>query len=117
MKRGEIWLVWFPFSRLVSPPEQYKKRPVLVLANTGTPPDQAILVAMVTGNQQRLTVLGPGDVPIAAWAAAGLVKASTVRSRRLWTAEGRDFAIKKKLGDVEPTVVQHVLANVRGMLS
>jgi hypothetical protein len=110
---GEIRLVWFPFSR--SELQPYKKRPVLVLAATGTAPDRAILVAMITGNARRVQHPGPGDVAIVNWQSVGLKAASVVRTRRLWTAEERDFA-GGPVGMVSATVLNDVRARVRALV-
>jgi mRNA-degrading endonuclease toxin of MazEF toxin-antitoxin module len=110
---GEIRLVWFPFSP--SEPEPYKKRPVLVLAAAGSGPDRAVFVAMITGNARRFQRPGPGDVAITDWQSAGLKAASVVRTRRLWTAEERDFA-GGRLGAVSDTVLNDVRAKVRAFI-
>jgi hypothetical protein len=111
VKPGELRLLWFPFSH--SEPEPYKKRPVLVLAATGHVPDEAVLVTMVTSSEARVRHPGPGDVVIGQWQKAGLRYPSVVRTRRLWTAENRDF-VGTILGMVDaPTldeVKRHVLA-------
>jgi hypothetical protein len=110
---GEIRLVWFPFSH--GEPQSYKQRPVLVLAAAGSAPDRAILVAMITGNARRVQRPGPGDVLIGDWQRAGLQAASVVRTRRLWTAEERDFA-GGPLGVVSSTVLEDVRARVRALV-
>ena len=111
---GEIRLVWFPFSWREQQP--YKKRPVLILAATGTTPDRAILVAMITSTTQRLRRQGPGDVVVTDWQRAGLKVPSVVRTRRLWTAEERDFT-GQRLGAVSTSVLDDVLAHVRALIS
>jgi hypothetical protein len=110
---GEVRLVWFPFS--YSEPQPYKKRPVLVLAAVGSAPDRAILVAMITANAQRVRRPRPGDVVITDWQSAGLEAPSVVRTRRLWTAEERDFT-GNPLGVVSATILEDVRANVRSLL-
>ncbi|WP_189237792.1 type II toxin-antitoxin system PemK/MazF family toxin [Planomonospora parontospora] len=105
-------LLWFPFSR--NEPQPYKKRPCLILAMTGVVPDQAILVAMITGNPSRAQTPGPADVVIQNWQGAGLLKASTVRSRRLWTAEDRD--IIRILGSVDQPVLEDTMKHVRALV-
>jgi hypothetical protein len=106
--------VWFPFSR--NEPEPYKRRPVLVLAAVGRGPDRAVLVAMVTSNPSRTSNPRPGDVVVRGWQQAGLRLPSVVRSRRLWTAEERDFT-GSVLGTVDSTVLDQVRRNVRGLLA
>jgi mRNA-degrading endonuclease toxin of MazEF toxin-antitoxin module len=110
---GEIRLVWFPFSR--NEAESYKKRPVLVLGAVGAPPDQAILVAMVTGNPARFTKPHAGDVPLQDWATLGLKKESVIRARRIWTAEERDFT-GPPMGPVDDAVLETVKAELRALL-
>ena len=105
--------MWFPFSR--HEPQPYKKRPVLILAAVGHIPDQAVLVAMVTSNQNRVQNPGPGDVLVNDWKRAGLRQPSVVRTRRLRTAEARDFE-GTLLGTVEPTVLEEVRQHVRSLL-
>jgi mRNA-degrading endonuclease toxin of MazEF toxin-antitoxin module len=110
---GELRLVWFPFSR--HEPQPYKKRPVLVLVAAGRGPDRAVLVAMVTSNPNRVQNPGPGDVLVTDWQRAGLRQPSVVRTRRLWTAEERDFE-GTLLGNVESTVLDEVRQHVRSLL-
>ena len=113
MGPGQIRLVWFPFSRREVQP--YKKRPVLVVNATGQTPDRAILVAMITSKPRRFTHPAPGDVPVRGWANAGLTLPSTVRARRLWTAEERDFS-GSFLGTVDDPVLQAVRSEIRKLL-
>lgn len=113
MLPGEIRLVWFPFSH--SEPQPYKMRPVLVLAAVGTAPDRAVLVAMITANAQRVRRPGPGDVVITDWQGAGLRAPSVVRTRRLWTAEERDFTGSQS-GVVSATELDGVRARVRRLV-
>ena len=105
--------MWFPFSR--NEPQPYKKRPVLVLAAVGRVPDRAVLVAMVTSNPTRVQNPGPGDVTVTDWKPAGLRHPSVVRTRRLWTAEERDFE-GTVLGTVEAAVLDEVRRHVRSLL-
>ena len=114
MTPGELRLVWFPFSHTQAEP--YKKRPVLVLAATGQVPDRVVFVAMVTSNERRVRRPGPGDVVVTNWQAAGLNLPSVVRSRRLWTAEERDFE-GTVLGTVEPAALEQVKRHVRELLA
>lgn len=113
MLPGEIRLIWFPFS--YSEPQPYKKRPVLVVAAAGAAPDRAILVAMITGNTRRFQRPGAGDVAIRDWQNAGLAAPSVVRTRRLWTAEERDFA-GAPLGVVSAPVLDDVRVKVRAYI-
>jgi hypothetical protein len=106
---GELRLLWFPFSR--NEPQPYKKRPVLVLAAVGRVPDRAVFVAMVTSSPDRVRKPGPGDVVVTNWQQAGLRYPSVVRTRRLWTAEDRDFE-GSVLGAVEPAVLKEVKQHV-----
>ena len=111
---GDIRYVWFPFSR--SEAEPYKKRPVLVLGVVGTPPDRAVLVAMITANAQRFTRPHQGDVALPDWERLGLLKPSVVRARRIWTAEERDFA-GQLLGRVESETLEAVRVELRALLA
>ncbi len=113
MKPGDVALVMFPFS--ATEPQPYKQRPVLVLGATGSPPDQAVFVAMVTSNKRRVLRPGPGDVVITDWQAAGLVMPSVVRSRRIWTAEGRD--VIRTVGAVSTDLLNAVKEQVRQLLN
>lgn len=113
MTGGEVRLVFFPFS--YTEPQPYKKRPVLVINSVGFGPDRAILVAMITSNASRTKRPGPGDVVIADWASAGLHMASVVRTRRLWTAEDRDFT-GRPLGAVNQATLDAVVREIRAYL-
>jgi PemK-like, MazF-like toxin of type II toxin-antitoxin system len=110
---GELRLVWFPFSR--NETEPYKRRPVLVLAASGQVPDQAVLVAMVTANGRRVMNPGPGDIFVGNWKQAGLRRPSVIRSRRLWTAEERDFD-GTMLGTVHADVLDQARRHVQELL-
>jgi len=109
---GDVVLVWFPFSS--KEPVPYKKRPVLVLGDHGQPPSQVVIVVMITGSGERLKRPRTGDVLISDWSAAGLWKESTVRTHRLWSAEGRD--IEKRLGSVDQSVVDDVKTKIADLL-
>lgn len=113
MTPGDVALVMFPFSATEAQP--YKQRPVLVLGATGAPPDEAVFVAMVTSNARRVARPRPGDVVITQWQQAGLQLPSVVRSRRLWTAEGRD--VVRVIGTVESAVVDEVREQVRLLIA
>lgn len=93
MTPGDIVLVKFPFGADRPPGEQFKKRPVLVLSSLAgaAQADEAIVVAMITGNEARFIRPRLGDVPIQEWQACGLDKRSVIRTRRIWTAESRDL--------------------------
>lgn len=110
---GEIRFVWFPFSR--GEAEPYKKRPVLVLGLVGTVPDRAVLVTMVTANPQRMIRPHAGDVPLPDWEAIGLAKPSVVRTRRIWTAEERDFT-GALIGTVDQATLDAVKAELSALL-
>jgi hypothetical protein len=113
VRPGEVRLVWFPFSH--SEPQSYKKRPVLVLSVAGHVPDRAILIAMITSNGRRVRQPGPGDIVVADWRAAGLRSPSVVRTRRIWTAEDRDFT-GQCLGTIGPATFDAVTAEVHKLL-
>jgi mRNA-degrading endonuclease toxin of MazEF toxin-antitoxin module len=110
VNRGEIRLIWFPFSRREREP--YKKRPVLVMSAIGGGPDRAVLAVMVTANPRRFYRPGPGDIKLADWAGAGLMKPSVIRTRRFWSAEDHDFT-GTVLGSVDDTIVKQVAAEIR----
>ena len=78
---GDIVTAHFPFSRHEAEP--YKKRPVLVLSHVGLNEDEAIGLVMITGNQQRFTSHGAGDIRIERWQECRLAKRSVIRTRRL----------------------------------
>lgn len=105
--------MWFPFSR--SEPQPYKKRPVLVLAAIGRPPDRAVLVAMITSKGQRVKRPSPGDVVVDDWQSAGLLMPSVVRTRRLWTAEERDFE-GRLLGNLDAATLGDVKRLVHSLI-
>jgi hypothetical protein len=109
---GEVRYVWFPFSH--TEPKPYKKRPVLILAASGSGPDRTILAAMVTSSSKRIASLTSGDVLIHDWSKIGLVAPSVVRSHRLWSAEDRDF--DRLLGRVQDSVLAQVRRNVLTLL-
>ncbi len=113
MTPGDLALATFPFSAHASAP--WKRRPVLILSNVGVAPDQAIFVAMVTGNSGRVLQPQPGDLQVKEWQAAGLVKPSVIRTRRLWTAEDRDLV--RVLGQVPPELLEQARQAVRDMLA
>lgn len=112
MSAGDVALVFFPFSQNESEP--FKKRPVLVVADQGTPPDQALLVMMITGNPRRFSHPKASDIPITEWQAAGLDKESVLRTMRLWTAEGRD--VDRVLGRVDLGTLEAARAAVRALV-
>lgn len=114
MTPGEVRLVWFPFSHSEAQP--YKKRPVLILAATGTGPTRTILAAMVSSSAKRAAMMGPYDVPITDWQSIGLVAPSFVRANRIWTAEDRDFD-NRLFGSVKDDVLQQVRHHVMSLLT
>lgn len=109
MSAGDLGIVLFPFSH--TEPQPYKKRPVLILGSTGHGADEAIFVAMVTGNAKRYANPAKSDVPIVDWRGCGLRGPSVVRATRLWTAQRRDFD-RLCIG----TVASSVLADVRDII-
>jgi hypothetical protein len=70
---------------------------------------------MVTSNAVRVRSPGPGDVVVRNWQQAGLRHPSVVRTRRLWTAEDRDF-VGAALGAVDPAVLDQVKKHVQALL-
>src|SRR2546426_2989580 len=85
-KAGEIWLAEIPFTSGVAS----KVRPVLVLWEDSAD----VVVAAVTKALPR----SPTDVPLADWAAEGLVVASTVRLSRLDCLE--QVVLRRRLGTI-----------------
>jgi mRNA interferase MazF len=88
MKAGDILLVKFPFSDLVST----KKRPALVLHNTIiSPKSNLITIAMVTSRLDGLKI--KGDTTVAKWKEANLLHPSIIRLSKIATIDG-DLAEK-----------------------
>ncbi|MGH3633654.1 MAG: type II toxin-antitoxin system PemK/MazF family toxin [Mycobacterium sp.] len=111
---GDIVLVYFPYSRHEREP--YKKRPVLVLSHIGLNEDEAIGLVMITGNEERFTSQGAGDIRIDRWQDCRLAKRSVIRTRRIWTARYWDLA--GKVGTLQPTsLLDHVRDAVRNTLA
>lgn len=71
---------------------------------------------MVTSSADRVRKPGLGDVVVKNWQSAGLRRPSVIRTRRLWTAEERDFA-GAVLGTVEPALLERVKQTVRSMVT
>lgn len=113
MNPGDIALVWFPFTRDASEP--FKKRPVLILSDVGLMDDQAITCVMITSNEQRFKSRGAGDVRVSDFRGCGLPKPSTIRTRRLWTAQSSDLASQVK-GHVPPAMLEEVRELIRDTL-
>ena len=112
MKAGDVALVGFPFSGRAS--VSFKKRPVLVLCTFGAVPDEVVWTVMITGSLQRVETPGPGDIAMVEWQAAGLAKASVIRTRRVWTAEQRDVLLR--IGQVSTKLLDTVRLTVQSSL-
>lgn len=111
---GDIIMVWFPYSKHEAQP--YKKRPVLVLSHIGLNEDEAIGLAMVTGNEKRFASLGAGDIRLERWQDCRLAKRSVIRTRRLWTARWSDVA--GRVGSLQPaSLLDQVRVEVRNTLA
>lgn len=103
---GDIVLLnAFPFSNL----GQTKKRPALVLADTG---DVDILVARVTSEEPR----DSHDLSLTRWRDFGLLLPSTVRLSKLATLDKR-LVLRKmgKLGSPERRKVRSLLKVLFGL--
>jgi len=74
-----------------------------------------VLVAMITSNARRVTRPGPGDVVIGDWQRSGMRLPSVVRTRRIWTADERDFA-GPVLGCASSVVLRHVRDEIRSYI-
>lgn len=107
---GTIGLVFFPFVGQ----KTFKQRPVLILKATppGTPGDEAVLIAMITGSSNRLANVRPGDVLVPNWQTIGLNFPSVVRCRRIWTAERSDFS-SKIIGQLDANTLAAVRSEVQ----
>lgn len=111
MTPGDVVLANFPFSAGAT--IAFKRRPVLVVAAAGSVPNQAIWVAMVTGNRQRFLRPQAGDIKVTEWQGL-LANESVVRTRRVWTAEQQD--IVRVLGPVQPATLEAVRAEIADVL-
>lgn len=82
MKPGEVVLVRFPFTDLVTA----KKRPALVLARTTRSPRNRLgTVAILTSQVEALKL--DGDVLLSDWKAAGLLHPSLLRLAKIATVD------------------------------
>jgi mRNA-degrading endonuclease toxin of MazEF toxin-antitoxin module len=107
---GDIVTLPFPFNERAM--QTFKRRPVLILGETSPDAagDEAILVAMVTGNPDRYRNPDDGDIRIHLWQSIGLQNESVVRCRRLWTAERRD--IVRRVGPLDGRTLRDVISEV-----
>jgi mRNA-degrading endonuclease toxin of MazEF toxin-antitoxin module len=112
MKPGDLVTVRFPFSE--NETVEFKQRPVLILAMTGTGDNETVLVAMVTGNTRRFKTPGKLDVRLEDWESYGLLDPSTVRINRVWAAEGRD--VVRSIGSVSDSVLADVKARLTALI-
>ena len=71
---------------------------------------------MITSNERRLKRPGPGDVVVTDWQSSGLLMPSVVRTRRLWTAEERDFE-GRLLGNLDAATLGEVKRIVRSLIA
>ena len=85
MVRGDIYLAPFTYSEL----QRSKRRPVCVVSAPAFHAGPDVIVAMVTSSSARLAAPGVGDVTLADWQPAGLLRASVVRAGRLLVLETR----------------------------
>jgi mRNA interferase MazF len=97
---GDLLLVTYPYTDM----GQTKKRPALVLVDTG---DADILLARLT-SQTHST---PFDVALQDWRGSGLLGPSTVRLHKLATIE--KTSIIRLLGNLLPADRQRVSAVLR----
>ena len=97
---GEIVLVRFPFTS----GSGTKKRPALVILDTG---DNDLVVARITTHSS----VGPFDISLDDWRAAGLLAPSNARLHKLATLEKSD--IHRRLGQLQPADRQSIGAALR----
>ncbi len=82
MKPGDVALVRFPFADLAAT----KKRPALVLAETGrSPRNRLTTLAMITSQVESLRL--DGDVMLEDWKTAGLLHPSLLRMAKVATVD------------------------------
>ena len=103
-KPGNIVLIDFPFAST----EQTKRRPALVLLDTG---DADIVVARVT-SQARQDAF---DVDIADWQSAGLLLPSIIRLHKLATLEKN--MIHRPLGNLQAADYQAVALTIKKLFN
>jgi mRNA interferase MazF len=87
---SEVLLLSFPFSNTMTS----KRRPVLVLADTG---DEDILVSRITSQIYQT----PFDVQLQEWKTAGLMLSSVVRVHKLATLQKN--LVERRLGQLTPS--------------
>lgn len=85
MNRGDVCLAPFTYADL----RGSKRRPVCVVSSAGFNTGPDFIVAMVTSSARRMVNPGTGDVILADWRLAGLLRPSVVRTGRLMVLEGR----------------------------
>lgn len=91
MKPGEVILVRFPFTNLLTT----KKRPALVLCRTvHSPRIQLVTLAMITSKVEASRL--PGDLILQDWSVAGLLHPSLVRLAKVATID--HTLVEKSLG-------------------
>ncbi|MCI0475251.1 MAG: type II toxin-antitoxin system PemK/MazF family toxin [Anaerolineales bacterium] len=103
-KSGDIVLVSFPFVDN----EQTKRRPALVLLDTG---DADLVVARVTSQPRQ----DEFDIEIADWRGAGLLVSSVARLSKLATLE--KSLVARTLGKLQPTDYQAICATLEQLFS
>ena len=97
---GEVILISFPFADQ----EKRKKRPALVVADTG---DRDLIVARIT-TQHRDSEF---DIAVMDWKGAGLLAVSFVRVNKLATLEKN--LISLRLGTLQPEDLRHMQMGLR----
>ena len=106
MKHGQIILIKFPFSNLISE----KKRPGLVLSQTTLNEKvKLVTIAMITSRVDGLQI--PGDIKISNWEEAGLLHPSLVRLSKIATIE-HDI-IDKILGQLAASDLKSIKSNFK----
>lgn len=85
MNRGDVCLAPFTYADL----QGSKRRPVCVVSSAGFNTGPDLIVAMVTSSARRMANPGTGDVILADWQLAGLLRPSVVRTARLMVLEAR----------------------------
>ncbi|MGH8975668.1 MAG: type II toxin-antitoxin system PemK/MazF family toxin [Acidimicrobiia bacterium] len=110
MDRGEIYLAPFTYADL----QGSKRRPVCVVSAATFNAGPDVIVAMVTSSAGRLAAPGIGDVVLADWRPAGLLRASVVRTGRLLVLETR--LLSAQLGTLTAADLAAVDQGLKGIL-
>lgn len=110
MERGDVFVGPFAYADA----DRSKPRPVCVLSTGAFNEGPDIVVAMITSSALRLAEPGPGDVVLRDWQAAGLRRASTVRTGRLQTMSA--WRLSLQLGRLSSDDTASVDRELRALL-